>query len=184
MKWSFQKILINWWKTPPEDAHKPVKTGRILPLCGETRGGPAVPPSHPSRVLWSAARHRLPRRDLPRCRHSRDGARTRSAPEDHVPAARAHLHTGTALYRWLKHKVTSPISPAPLWLTRDCASAGLCHGLLAGVGAGCGGAAVRGPGRARHPLLQVLQRPARLQRQVGRGVGNSGHRQPICPLEQ
>ena len=45
-------------------------------------------------------------------------------------------------------------------------SSGLGHGLLPGVGVQRPGAAVRGARRARRPLLQVLQRPASLQRQV------------------
>ena len=116
MKWSFKKILINWWKTPPEDAHKPVKTDRILPRCSRGVGRlEEVPPCRPATRLASSDQPpgaRLPRRDLPRCGHSRDGARTRSAPGDHVPAASAHLHTGTALYRWLQHKVAFLLSPA------------------------------------------------------------------------
>ena len=47
-----------------------------------------------------------------------------------------------------------------------CLSPGLGHCLLPGVGVQCPGASVRGARRARRPLLQVLQRPASLQRQV------------------
>ena len=47
-----------------------------------------------------------------------------------------------------------------------CCSAGLRHGLLPGVRVERPGAAVRGARGARRPLLQVLQCPARLQRQV------------------
>ena len=45
-------------------------------------------------------------------------------------------------------------------------SSGLGHGLLPGVGVQRPGASVRGARGARRPLLQVLQRPASLQRQV------------------
>ena len=61
----------------------------------------------------------------------------------------------------------------PLPDTRDliplklkCCSSGLRHSLLTGVGVQRPGAPVRGARRARGPLLQVLQCPARLQRQV------------------
>ena len=47
-----------------------------------------------------------------------------------------------------------------------CLSPGLGHGLLPGVCVQCPGASVRGARGARRPLLQVLQRPASLQRQV------------------